>query len=430
MKRLTALLLCAVLLMSVIFPASAALPEQAGLSQEEWEVLLLTNRERLKEGLDPLTSVPFLQDVCDIRAEEITERFSHTRPDGTKCFTALDEKVHPYYCAGENIAAGHTSPEDVVTGWMDSYGHRMNILDKDFIHMGTGYVYTPWQGYGMYWVQFFFSGFDCAYSDMRLVGNTGVAASCASIDDAQLTLALQCSCGTSYLPLMAEFCTGFVPGQTGTQTVTVSCLGFTKQFKLTVNESGQGEVIPDETVAGFTDVPASAWYAGAVAFAVEHELMNGVGGGKFEPEGTMTRAMLVTVLWREAGSPDAGASGFVDVPDGQWYTTAVAWAREAGVVNGTSDTTFAPEGSITREQLATVLYRYVDRVGYPSGVRGNLSGFPDAGQISDYAADAMAWAVGMGLINGSDGFLLPQGNATRAQVSAILMRYIKNVVGQ
>ena len=178
----------------------------------------------------------------------------------------------------------------------------------------------------------------------------------------------------------------------------------------------------------FADVPENAWYVGAVEYAVRNGLMNGVGDDQFEPEESMTRAMLVTVLWRFEGEPEAGKNTFSDVPNGQWYTDAVAWAAANGVVNGVGNNLFDPEGKITREQMATILYRYAEKKGIDTGKRAELGAFPDAKQVSAYAKDPVQWAVAEKIINGSDGKLLPQGDATRAQVATILMRFIENIV--
>lgn len=141
----------------------------------------------------------------------------------------------------------------------------------------------------------------------------------------------------------------------------------------------------------------------------------------------MTRAMLVTVLWRYAGEPVEGTNNFTDIPSGQWYTNAVVWAATNGIVNGVGDNKFNPDGNISREQMATILYRYSDSQGIDTSASTDLNSFPDASKVSGYAADAIKWAVAEGLINGSDGKLLPQGNATRAQVATILMRFIENL---
>ncbi len=178
----------------------------------------------------------------------------------------------------------------------------------------------------------------------------------------------------------------------------------------------------------FNDVYRSDWFYNSVRYATEHKLMGGTDVAIFDPEGSMTRAMLVTVLWRYAGSPAEGDNTFVDVPAGQWYTQAVAWAAENGIVGGVGKGKFDPEGEITREQMATILYRYAEKQEIDVSRRGDLSGYPDGGKVSDWALKEMQWAVSEGLIGGSDGYLLPQGSATRAQVATIFMRFIENIV--
>lgn len=176
----------------------------------------------------------------------------------------------------------------------------------------------------------------------------------------------------------------------------------------------------------FTDVEENGWYHTGVDFMVRNGFMNGVADDAFDVDGNLTRAQLVTILYRIAGEPESTATNpFADVADGQWYTNAVVWAAENGIVKGVNTTTFAPNDQITREQIATILFRYAKA----EKVEGKLAGFPDAEKVSDYAADAMAWAVEQGLINGiseSDGktYLAPQETATRAQIAVILMRYL------
>ena len=179
----------------------------------------------------------------------------------------------------------------------------------------------------------------------------------------------------------------------------------------------------------FTDVNTSYWYHSCIDYAVSHELFGGTSATTFEPDAPMTRAMLVTVLWRYEGQPKGYSSTFSDVnaKDGGWYADAVAWAAANGVVNGVGNNRFDPNGKITREQMAAILYRYAEKKGLDTSKRGNISAFPDAGSVSAYASDAIRWAVGEQIINGSDGKLLPQGNATRAQVAAILMRFAENI---
>ena len=181
----------------------------------------------------------------------------------------------------------------------------------------------------------------------------------------------------------------------------------------------------------FSDVTESDWFYDAVTYAYENGLMDGVGMGLFAPNSETTRVQLVTILHRLAGQPaPSGDSGFSDVKTGTWYTDAVAWAAQNGIVNGVSDTQFAPGDDITREQLAVILYRYATYQGYDVSQRADLSGFVDAGTISTYAQEALSWANAQGLVLGfEDDSLRPQGTATRAQIAAVLMRFCETVAG-
>ena len=178
-------------------------------------------------------------------------------------------------------------------------------------------------------------------------------------------------------------------------------------------------------VERFTDVDLTAWYHEALDFAVSQNLMGGVSETSFEPDGQLTRAMLATILYRLDGGEATQDHPFTDVAEGQWYAEAVAWAYASGVVNGTSETSFSPDAPVTREQTAAMLYRYARYAGQDTKPTGNLSVFTDADQISDYAKTAMRWAVGKGIINGKgDGILDPTGTATRAEIAQILYGWI------
>lgn len=180
----------------------------------------------------------------------------------------------------------------------------------------------------------------------------------------------------------------------------------------------------------FSDVRIADWFYNDVKYVYEKGMMAGTAADVFAPNATTTRAMIVTILYRLEGSPAVtGTSAFVDVPAGQWYTDAVNWAAANQIVKGTSATTFAPNDSITREQMAAILYRYAQYKGYDVTKKADLSGYSDNGQVSAYAKDALAWANAAKLINGvTNTTLAPQGNATRAQVSAILHRFCDGVV--
>ena len=175
----------------------------------------------------------------------------------------------------------------------------------------------------------------------------------------------------------------------------------------------------------FKDVDTSAWYHEALDFVLEYGYMNGVGESKFEPNGLLTRAMMVTILYRLDGEGEYAAHPFKDVAKGAWYDEAVAWGYATGVVKGTSAITFSPEEHVTREQAATLLYRYAEYRGEDVSASGSLMDFEDAKQVSSYARDAMRWAVGEGIINGrSETVLEPLGTATRAEIAKILYGWL------
>lgn len=179
----------------------------------------------------------------------------------------------------------------------------------------------------------------------------------------------------------------------------------------------------------FTDVSTSDWFYDDVAFVYENGLFSGTDSRSFSPNASMTRAMLVTVLYRLEGEPTVtGRSSFTDVRSGAYYEKSVIWAAANGIVTGTDSTSFSPDAKVTREQLAAILYRYAQYRKLDTDASAKLNSFTDAGSVSAYASEALGWAVSEGLINGASGKLMPKGDATRAQVAAILHRFVKNVL--
>lgn len=179
----------------------------------------------------------------------------------------------------------------------------------------------------------------------------------------------------------------------------------------------------------FPDVSESDWFYQELAYVYRNGLMNGTESGDFCPNMTTSRGMIVTVLYRMEGQPAAGQSGFPDVKDTMYYAAPVAWAAANGIVTGYDSGLFGPEDPITREQMAAILYRYASYKGRDVSARADLSGYPDAGRISEYAAEAMRWANAAGLVNGTDaGMLSPAGQASRAQIAAVLARFCTNVM--
>lgn len=176
----------------------------------------------------------------------------------------------------------------------------------------------------------------------------------------------------------------------------------------------------------FYDVRPGDWFYDAVIWAYENGIMDGMDIGWFQPDGTVSRAMAVTVLYRMEGQPAvSGSSGFTDVVSGSWYDDAVTWASKNGIVLGVTEDTYRPNDPVTREQLAAILFRYADYKGYDRSASADLTGYADYAEVSAYAVPALRWACGCGIIDGSAGKLDPRSGATRAQLATMLMRFDK-----
>lgn len=236
MKKLLAVFTVFVMFVLLCVPAGAAAPRNTELyaavndlpaelpaSAEEWEVLRITNNERMNAGLAPLTMLPALQTATDTRALELIQSFSHTRPDGSDCFTVISEVGLNCSSAGENIAAGYQNPSAVMGGWMNSDGHRANILNSGFKHIGVGYVYRQNTEYTRYWVQLFCTGWGCNYSNFEVLGDPDMS---SSVDVLGLVGRFTCGEGYCYLPLTSAMCISDTSAN-GTRTVTFAVFGLT-----------------------------------------------------------------------------------------------------------------------------------------------------------------------------------------------------------
>ena len=412
-KKCTALLLALVLAVG-LFPAmgveaasDSVVPFGEYFSAEEWEVLKLVNEERSAVGLDPLTGFAPLQEVADIRAEELVELFSHTRPDGSRCFSAYDEVGVDYFSAGENIAAGYYSPEAVMHGWMNSDGHRSNILDSGFSSVGLGYYITG-NGYRHYWTQNFL-GYPNEFTDCTLVMPKGhILPEGTSLGALDIHLVLENAADgyDHYLPLTEELVSGFT-GQKGTSTVYFDLLGFSGSFEVTV-------------VTDFEDVDPNEYYYTPVLWALDNDITSGTSDTEFSPKAPCKRSQAVTFLWRAAGEPRSTSRNnpFVDVKSGDYFYEAVLWAVEKGITDGVDDTHFDPEGVCSRSHVVTFLYR-----AFGAPAVGNASNpFQDV-PTNKWYAEPVRWAVKEGITDGvTDTEFRPDDTCNRAQVVTFLYR--------
>ena len=202
-----------------------------------------------------------------------------------------------------------------------------------------------------------------------------------------------------------------------------------------LSQDDEGELVRAAAAAfgqadGFRDVAADAWYASAVEYVRRRGLMQGVTAAAFRPAASVSRGMTAAILYRLAGSPQTGTSAFPDVPAGAYYASAAAWAQARGVVTGYGDGTFRPDGAVTRQQLAAMLYRYARLQGADTSAGADLAAYPDGAAVPDYAREALAWAVGAGVLRGrADGRLDGGGTATRAELAVLLQRFCQEVLG-
>ncbi len=433
MKKFLAIFLGLCILCSLI-PGIYAAGSDSCLSQEEYDVLKIANQERAKEGLFPLTSTLKLQQATDIRAEELVTIPDHVRPDGTDWYSVLEELELHYMWAGENVAAGQRNPASAMKAWMNSQGHRENILRDKYIHVGVGYHYSEESIYGTHWVQLFYSNYYCEYTSMTVepYGEETVSVG-TSLEDVQWIACLQCkSCGSSYLPVLPEYCTGYDPNVAGTQRVTVSVLGQSATMNVKVlSEDGEVEDPTEEPTEPspkpsepgkipFADVKEGDYFAQPVLWAVENNITNGTSANLFSPEKSCTRGQVVTFLWRAAGSPEPQTKDnpFTDVKENAYYYKAVLWAVENGITTGTGKGKFSPDNTCTRGQVATFLWR---AQGEPAPANES-NPFSDVG-AKMYYYKAVLWAVEQGITTGTGkGKFSPDNTCTRGQIVTFLYR--------
>lgn len=436
-KALTSLTLAATLMVSSPVYAASIAPEKLNrpsktseeieaaalddldMSQEEWEVLYLTNYIRSQNGLEALSTYPALQSAAKIRTNELPTLFSHTRPDGTDCFTALTQQNVSYRTAGENIAGGQWDSAMALNSWMNSDGHRANILGSQYSHIGTGYCND-----GPYWLQLFTGS--CQATSINIAydeGYTYWVHNDEIIDDWGFILEVTCPHGTSYLPLMESMCTGYDASLSHEfQTIDITYRGASTSLN----------VLSYPTM-NFSDVPDGAWYYDSVNTVYSLGIMTGLDNTNFGATQNLARAQFAVILQRmcekffEEDTSVTGAAAFPDVPDGIWYSDAIRWASTAGIVTGYTDTgLFGPNDPINREQIAVMMYRFANYLGYDTSGRASLSSFNDASQVNSFAKDALEWAVYEGIITGKDNKtrIAPQEYAIRAECAAIIERFL------
>ena len=391
------------------------------LNKQEWEILRITNVERHKAKETLLTMTPALQDACDIREPEIAQVFSHTRPNGQNPFTTITDLK--YIKGGENIykcdANSHdVIPAKVMNGWMNSPGHRANILTEDFDYMGVGAYEDKSAGTALQ----LFAG--VSYPITSVVTASGKT---DYIDmDALQKDYLICSTSDgrmSYMPLDDDY----LIEQDGAYTVNIRS---TQPIMLTIGGKGATTTVKTDDKIGakldpaaasqltgvnFGDVHSSDYFAAAVKWAVDKNITTGTTATTFSPSETCTRAQILTFLWRAVGSPSVDAANpFTDVSASDYYYGAALWASQKGMVTGSK---FAADTPCTR--ASTVTYMWQNAGSPKTAVSGK---FGDVSATAD-CAQAVAWAIENGVTSGtSDTTFSPTDICDRGQIVTFLNR--------
>ena len=400
------------LLAAAILACALITPDADAKSTDEYyenAVLFWTNVERSRNGLSELKTTAALQNVADVRAGEIVSSFSHTRPNGTKWTTAFKAAGISYGSAAENIAAGKAAPYETVSQWMNSSGHRANILNRKYSYMGAGYKYVSGSTYTSYWTQEFAGGETYSgASSCFYVAPTGVSA-----DKSSVSLSVGATTQVSGIPspvYATEIitCTSSNPAvvrvedtevnvftikgvSNGSAELTIRCGGYSRTVPVRVGTGGSSD-------GPFVDVSSGAVYYRAVLWAYRNDITGGTDATHFSPNSYCTRGQVVTFLWRAAGCPSARGvyNPFSDVKSGSYCYDAVMWAYQKGITSGVDASHFRPDSVVTREQFVTMLWKYH---GSPSVTCSNP--FTDLSRGS-YCYDAVLWAYKTGVTTGVD----------------------------
>ena len=435
MKKFLSMLLSVGLTVSLCsLPARAAVPAGPDQiwSQQEWELLTLTNKERLAAGLTPYSTFPALQQAAETRTAELTSLYSHTRPDGTECFTVLTQNKLGYRSAGENIAAGQSTSAQVTSAWLNSDGHRENIMDEKFSHMGTGYTdqaCTIVNEGGTAkipngWVQLFLTD-NCSITAISLSRESAVCPTGSTPETLDLYVQATCSAhGTCYLPLLEGMYTGFDPNANGMQTVTVSYAG--KTAALTLRVGGQKL---DTTGA---DGWAVNWLEQADALGLLSE-RNRTG---FTANVTRLQFADLAVSLAEAltGKPitPAEETTFTDTTE-----EIIRKAKAAGIASGyqvESGFEFRPDNSISRQEICVMLAHvadYVDASALPDRTETVKGSFTDTDKVAGWAMKQVALMANNGVMGGkatANGSALEPESRTTLQEAVTLSVKLNDIL--
>lgn len=421
-KRLVALSAAAITLATTI-PAFATETKAADVYPDifgnaaEVNLLYYTNVLRYVQGCEPLAAYSSVQYGADIRANELLSYKGETRPDGTPLETILDDAniVHAEYLS-EIYGYGYEDSFTFITKLLDYPDLVSQLCTLEYSHLGTSAINPEYPHYELLLMG------DCTANSLKIWNeqSTYYVRAGESLDDQHIFFEATCEHGTSYIPLQEDYLVNYNSElRNVTQTVTMNYRGASHSFKVLVYD-----------MTNFTDVPYTQWYYSSVNYVYTNNIMSGLSNTVFGAANPVTRGQFAAILYRMQGRPAASTQGnFIDVAPNTYYAKAVNWANGAGIVNGYTATQFAPDASITREQMAVMMFNYAQYLGLDTTQRANIYAYNDANQVSSYAANALSWAVAKGLISGmTPTILAPQNSASRAECAAIIQRFIQKAM--
>lgn len=386
---------------------------------EEANLLYCINLIRVLSGAEPLSSFAKLQSASDKRLEELPNYFNtgNERPDRREYTTVLDDYGIDWHWAGELPGRGYDTSFDYASAILDDRDLVLSVCDSDYTHLGTSYgthSSTPYY-------EVLFHG-TCSAHSIKLwnAKDTYYVPYGSTLEDLDLYFEVRCDHGVSYFPFIDEMVTGFDKTKANViQNVTMRYHNVSYTFKVKVYG-----------MTNFVDVDPSQWYYDPIDYVHYNNIMTGLTPTTFGVNSPITRGQFATILYRLEGSPySTKNNNFQDVPSGEYFYNPINWASSVNIVNGLTTTKFGPNESITREQMAVMMYRYANYLGCDTTKRAPLTSFRDAHMIGSYATDAISWAVAEGLINGLDSTTLgPLRTADRAQCAAIIQRFMQNVM--
>ena len=417
MKRPLILFLLLLILLGA-FPIFSSANDMAVtlMSDDEWAYLRLLNDERLEKGVLPLSTFDALKNASDMRSLELGKQFSHTRPNGTFWESVLDENNIKYNGQVETNSSVEKDYKKVFANFKNSNEQYKNLTRDFFRHSSESFNSDAENILKVTFNNILIGG--CEFERVYLLGYDGNRMNITigeSLSDEKYILACKCSHGVSYMPVSEKMLT-MDTNKVGRQTAVIKYGNLNAKVNLYVD---------------FADVNPKAWYYGYVRKAYDKELFSGTSATEFSPDVQLSRAMFVTVLARVVDFDPSicGYSTFNDVPKNSWYSSAVAWAYDQGIVSGVGNNEFHPEDPVTREQICLMLKKFAEKIKVELPVNTEEKVFKDNDKISSWAADAVSACQKAGIVGGdaNDNFN-PSSGATRAQAALMLVKF-SEIVG-